>query len=237
MLKIFHKGFNEGQDGPGNRLVIHMQGCNFRCPWCANPESMDVNSPCKSYSENELIDFIMNCRPLFYGGGGVTFTGGEPTLQFDELKSLLKNLKDLKINTAIETNGSNERLPELFELLDYLMIDLKHCNLERHKAVISHDNQMTKKNIVLASKSNVDTLVRIPLINGFNTDIDSRLAFVDFLEPLNVKVELLKYHEYGKVKWENLGLTYTVNDAYVKKQDYDAVVKLFSQKNIQLINT
>ena len=39
VLKIFQKGFNYSQDGQGNRLVYHLQGCNMKCRWCANPES------------------------------------------------------------------------------------------------------------------------------------------------------------------------------------------------------
>lgn len=39
-LKIFQKGFNYSQDGKGNRLVYHLQGCNMHCPWCSNPEGM-----------------------------------------------------------------------------------------------------------------------------------------------------------------------------------------------------
>lgn len=41
-LKVFQKGFNYSQDGQGNRLILHLQGCNMKCPWCSNPEGMPV---------------------------------------------------------------------------------------------------------------------------------------------------------------------------------------------------
>lgn len=42
-LKVFKKGFNYAQDGPGNRLVYHLQGCTMHCAWCSNPEGMAVD--------------------------------------------------------------------------------------------------------------------------------------------------------------------------------------------------
>ncbi|MBR0343324.1 MAG: radical SAM protein [Oscillospiraceae bacterium] len=41
-IKVFQQGFNYSQDGRGNRLVLHLQGCNMHCPWCSNPEGMDI---------------------------------------------------------------------------------------------------------------------------------------------------------------------------------------------------
>ena len=87
-MRIFQKGFNFGQDGPGNRLVYHLSGCNMKCIWCSNPEGMAMSGG-REYTVPELADECRRSRMMFFGGGGVTFTGGEATLQWEELKELL----------------------------------------------------------------------------------------------------------------------------------------------------
>ena len=105
-MRIFQKGFNFSEDGPGNRLVYHVAGCNLRCRWCANPEGFCVASTHREISPAEILAEAERCRMLFFEGGGVTFTGGEVTLYTDELIEVLRALRERGIHTAIETNGT-----------------------------------------------------------------------------------------------------------------------------------
>ena len=83
VVRIFQKGFHYSQDGPGNRLIYHLQGCNLRCPWCANPEGLLLDGGTE-YTVEELVAEAKRSRMMFFDGGGVTLTGGEVTMQFEE---------------------------------------------------------------------------------------------------------------------------------------------------------
>jgi len=231
-VKIFQKGFNVSQDGPGNRLVFHLFGCNMRCPWCANPEGL-FGVPVE-ISDREIVRLCIESRPLFYGGGGATFTGGEPTAQFQSLQKVLTALKKSGINTALETNGTNKKLPLLFPLVDHLYIDCKHTDDGVHRAQTGVSNAITLQNIAAAAKKHQGLTVRIPLINGFNTDQRSLNDFIGFLSPLGIEAELLAYHEFGKHKWKNFGREYTVDNGTV---DSDILTKFKTEIHSNGIKT
>ena len=115
-MKILQKGFNYSQDGPGNRLVYHLQGCNFSCKWCSNADSIPFDNPdAKDYSVDEIFDEISRSRMMFFDGGGVTFTGGEACVQSEELVQLLKKIKSADINTCIESNASLASIKKVSE--------------------------------------------------------------------------------------------------------------------------
>lgn len=213
---ILQKGFNYSQDGPGNRLVYHLQGCNFACKWCSNADSIPKNNlNAKEYSVEALFDEIMRSRMMFFDGGGVTFTGGEASLQADELISLLKLLKENSISTCIETNGSSERLPEIAEYIDYLIIDLKHYDDEEHKKWAGASNEITKKNIEYFLNSGREIHIRIPVINGINDNPQGFIEFFSQLDCSNADFEFLAYHEYGKDKWKG---KYQIENGFVPSE-------------------
>ena len=176
-MMIFSQGWSNGFDGPGRRLVYYLKGCNFRCLWCGNPESIAAESeilfypekskfaaescPYGAVSENggelnrekcstcsdrpcvkqwhdrasepvgkeiapvELVKDAESRRAMFGSDGGVTFSGGEPTLQMDELLDAAKRLRSQGINVAVETNASSARFAELADVFDVIICDLK----------------------------------------------------------------------------------------------------------------
>jgi anaerobic ribonucleoside-triphosphate reductase activating protein len=77
--------------GPGNRAVIWVQGCPFRCPACYSPEWIP-QIQANNYSPAELAELITSHGDI----DGVTISGGEPMLQSSNLLLLLKELKKLK---------------------------------------------------------------------------------------------------------------------------------------------
>ena len=76
--------------GPGKRIVIWTKGCTKGCPNCSNPELWDVGKS-KSRNVKELFQIIYNISSQNCVDG-ITFTGGDPIEQFDELMELIKLL-------------------------------------------------------------------------------------------------------------------------------------------------
>ena len=92
-IHIFQKGFNYSQDGPGNRLVYHLAGCNLNCPWCSNPEGLEKTEIASSLTIENIVKEALSCKMMFFDGGGVTLTGGEVTCQKDAVINLLNSTK------------------------------------------------------------------------------------------------------------------------------------------------
>ena len=233
-MRIFHKGFNFGEDGPGNRLVYHLQGCNMHCPWCSNPEGMGMTGGVE-LSVDEMLDECIRSRMLFFSGGGVTFTGGEATVQYDELFSLLSRLREAGIHTAIETNGTSARLGELLSEVDYLMMDFKHFDDGRLRTVTGVGNAVIKQNYEQNCRRGRQQHIRIPLIGGFNAeDPHGFAAYFSAHDTAHTVFELLPYHEYGREKWKG---AYTVEDGFVSADTVARFRQVFSEYQLKLITT
>jgi len=106
---------------PGNvSLVIFTGGCVLRCPYCHNPEIIDGG---KSIEMDEIIEKIKNSMEFI---DSIVITGGEPLIQHEDVKYILKYSKERDLKTKLDTNGCfPDELKDLISLLDYVALDIK----------------------------------------------------------------------------------------------------------------
>jgi pyruvate formate lyase activating enzyme len=144
-------------DYPGRiSAVVFTQGCNFRCPFCHNPELVDPERFEGLIPEPEILTFLEKRKGRL---DAVVVTGGEPTLQ-PELIPFIIRLKAMGYRIKLDTNGA---LPDVLEemlsrkLLDYVAMDIK-APLERYGEVTKTktDGQRILKSISLIMGSGVD---------------------------------------------------------------------------------
>lgn len=106
------------------------------------------------------------------------------------MKEALTTLKAAGISTAIETNGTSPRLPELFELVDAhaLIMDCKHHDPETHQRFTGLSNQQSLRNLSEVFAHHPNLLVRIPLFGGFNASGEDRLTYESVLRANGLQV-------------------------------------------------
>ena len=242
-MRIFQKGFNYSQDGPGNRLVYHLSGCNLKCPWCSNPEGLKDTDTTQKITIDDIVKEAISAKMIFIDGGGVTLTGGEVTCQKAAVLILLKKLKENGIHTCIETNASLPFCEEIFETVDYMIADFKSPDEENVKNTLGGDISTIKNNLLHRAKTGKPLLVRIPLIHFFNCGKKDALAFAEFFKELqetgnpDIYFEILTYHEFGKDKYKTLGMEYSVSDGFVTQEDVNILLSILKENNLKVINT
>lgn len=162
-------------DFPGEiACTVFTVGCNFRCPFCHNPELIDPASFKLSgiIDENDFFSFLEARRGLL---DGVCVTGGEPTLQRD-LPNFLEKIKNLGFLVKLDTNGTN---PEMLEkllaggLIDYFAMDIKTKIDDYKKAVGTEvDLEKIKKSIGIIRNSGINYEFRTTVVPGIHEEED-----------------------------------------------------------------
>lgn len=227
-------------DGPGIRTVIFLQGCNLRCKFCHNPETWI------KMKDNTKIDDILSIaikNKVYYGNnGGITFSGGEPLLQTDELIPLLKKLKTNNINVAIDTSGYIKDIDEdIFDLVDLFILDIKEITANAFNDLTTGDFNIYLNFLSYLKKYNSKIKLRtviIPDINDSYNYIDKLSLFIKKhfnLENI-VDIELLSYEKLGDSKYDELGINNPFKDK--KEMDIYKTDKLlkYLKKILQIIN-
>ena len=220
-------------DGPGIRLVVFLQGCPFRCLYCANPDTIPATGGIPTAPE-EIVRMAVNEKPFFGKRGGVTFSGGEPTLQAEALIPVVEQLKENGIHVCLDSNGGiwNRHVEKLLELTDLVLLDIKEFNQARHEALTGRSNTTTLETARWLEEHSKPFWLRYVLVPGysdFEEDIRSLGEhFRDFR--MIQRVEILPYHTLGVNKYESLGQEYRLKDVPLNtREQLDRAERLFNE--------
>jgi pyruvate formate lyase activating enzyme len=206
-------------DGPGNRFVLFLQGCNFNCLACHNPQTIPLQTPRATlYSVDEVLEKIRASMPYI---SGVTISGGEATLQHEfilELFSAIKSEPTINhLTTFIDSNGNaeGEVWRTLAPVTDGVMVDLKVLDDAKHLDLTGNSNAKVLESIkLLASMDRLFEvrLLLIPLQNDSDNDLISTAQYLLNIDPqIRVKINSFMTHgvrasarEWSAVTPENL---------------------------------
>lgn len=199
-------------DESGLRLVVFLQGCNFRCLYCANPDTIDLKGESKETTEDEIMRLAVSQKAFFGKKGGVTFSGGEPTLQAPALVPLFKRLKEQGIHICVDTNGSlwNESVEELLGLTDLVLLDVKEFNDARHRQLTGRGNGQTLRTAQWLEENGKPFWLRYVLVPGHSAFEEDIRALGGHFKGYKMvqRVEILPYHTLGVHKYEAMGKEY-----------------------------
>ncbi|HSC54755.1 MAG TPA: pyruvate formate-lyase-activating protein [Phnomibacter sp.] len=227
-------------DGPGIRMVVFTQGCQFRCLYCANPDTWDVHGGSTMHI-TDIAKLARREKPYFGKRGGVTISGGEPTLQAKTLSNLFRLLKDLKIHVALDSNGRvlNDDVKELYELTDLLLLDVKHFNDDWHKKLTGLSNQSVLDIAAYRESTGRPMWLRYVLVPGWSDQqeyveqLGQHFAEYKTIE----KIEIQPYHRLGVHKWETMNMPYELEGVEPPNKDMikrvaDTFAKYFKEVKV-----
>ncbi len=201
----------KGRSIDENGLRVDRKGCTA-CGKCIDICLNEANSLCgREMSAQEVFDEVIKDRMFFEPtGGGVTVTGGEPSLQPEFTLDILTLAKNAGISRAVETCGIGGRdfYARAMELGTMFLFDIKCIDKNKHKMLTKADNSHILSNLDFLMEHDADIIIRMPMIPSCNDSDEDIALSADFLIKHKGKyryAEIMPYHALGVGKLQRLG--------------------------------
>lgn len=155
--------------------------------------------------------------------GGITLSGGEPTLQPHFTQALLKACRNQRFHTAIETCGyaAWTIFQKILPYVNLVLYDLKHLNQAKHIQYTGVSNDLILQNLRRLDHTDTNFIIRVPVVPTINDapeDVGALATFCGSLHHLR-HVELLPYHRLGAPKYQHLDRPYSLLDLHPPQND------------------
>lgn len=190
-------------DGPGNRLVLFFQGCNFDCLACHNPQTIPRESvQAHRWSVEDIVERVRASMPYIRG---VTASGGEATLQWEFLVELFGRIKaepDLAhLTMFIDSNGhvTQDVWDALLPVTDGVMLDLKALDDALHRELTGESNALVLqsiRNLGSADKLYETRLMLVPDRNDSDAQLRDVAEFLLAVDPM-MRIKINHFHAHG----------------------------------------
>ncbi len=219
------------------RLTAVKRALCMNCMKCADSCPADA---IKQWGEQISVEEVMEAvrRDAKYyesSGGGVTVSGGEPLVQVDFVAEIFARCREERIHTCLESTFCAEWrvIEKAVEDADMLITDIKHMDSAVHKEHTGVSNELILENLKKLVSLGKPVIVRIPVIPGFNDDMQNMEATADFI--INElgngvqQLQLLSFMRLGEEKYASLGIKYPMTDVDVDRENFNEKIKGFAE--------
>ncbi len=196
-------------DFPGKiATTVFTVGCNFRCPFCHNPELVFISSsssPVKKEDQEKIeADFFQHLEKRKGQLEGVCITGGEPTIQSDIIE-FIEKIKKMGYAVKLDTNGTHPKIVKKIikeKLVDYIAMDIKNQITKYDLATgVKFYQEQIKESVKLIMQGGIPYEFRTTVVPGIHTPEDF-LVIAQWLK--GAKKYWLQKYEDGKILDPNL---------------------------------
>ena len=205
-------------------------GCNFRCPYCHNPEFVIQGSDetyfGETYTEEEILSYLTKRRSLL---DGLVISGGEPTLHKD-LAPFMRRVKDMGFKIKLDTNGSRpEVLKDLISqnLVDFVAMDIK-APLEKYHLLGFTDTKAISMSIDILE--GLDDLVDLVDHEFRTTCPKSILDVSDFAKMADLIGQKAKWYLQPFNPKKTLDSSYNEESSY-SSEELEEIIRTLGRKN------
>ena len=218
-------------DPENKKINLDHSSCN-RCDKCFDVCTPHALEPLGSWwTVNELIEKILIDKAYFDStGGGVTASGGEPTLQMEFLHHFLKALKQVNMNAGLETSGMFPLNPFkrlILPYLDFIYFDLKLIDPEDSRQYTGASNDLIIDNFLfLYNETTVPIIPRVPLIPGITATEENLSRISHFLKAHGITAcALIPYNPFWHDKAIKTGIpiNYSRSELMSQREEEDCI--------------
>jgi len=199
-------------DGPGLRFVGFLTGCLLRCQYCHNPDTWHKYNGHPVSVARSMRQISKYAQVLKISNGGVTLSGGEPMVQRAFVMRIFRRCKELGLHTCLDTSGrlgAGFTDQELMDI-DLNLLDIKSGDPAIYEKVTHQPLQPTLDYARRLSALGRPIWIRYVLVPGLTDGHDNVEKVADVCADLKSveRVEILRFHQMGRDKWQKLGLKY-----------------------------